>query len=276
MQGSGWGIVARCPWREMWTRGVLQSTIRGCRSPVVRLSSVIPSARVAPYGLFSRRTAAVIPGAIVVATLLGEPRSVEAAASFPETFSEVFEAFSKLDVSLKRRLVRSSIVYPKTKSLGDEPAVAEATFDGTLGSFRAACNVINEEVELKARGTDVVVKELLDTLAQNEDFFRDIGGEAVDAIVLHRFSGHVVRIQRTPVRSGKHDGRVLFIELNDVRQNAINAFTTTKSAAFDYVVAGVVTSAVVLGSWLVVGGATGAAVIALAKWYSSSPKKSDS
>ena len=196
---------------------------------------------------------------VVVACLLKE--TAEAAVTFPDTFAEVFERFSDLDTSLKRKVVRMSIVYPKTKSLGEEQAVAEAEYDGSVESFRRACAALNEEVELKARGTDLVVNEILDTL-KDEDFFKDVGADVVDGIVLHRFLGHVVRLRRVPLHQGKHEGRVLFIELNDVRQHAVNQFTATKSVLFEYAVAWIFQ----VGLWIGVGAVSLSALIPYGVW----------
>lgn len=207
--------------------------VEGGRAPSAVLTAAPTLVRVAPAA--SRARWAYAGVAIACAGLTALP-TVEA-----ETVGSV-PAFAGLSPSLKYAVLSASAVYPKSSSLSSKDVPACRASYSDVRGFRAACDEAKRNINVKALGAHVMLAAVLDAICPpfseakgevaDSSVFEDLGLDAVDALVIHRFGRLVVHLERTGGERNQ-DSRTLFIELNDVRQRSadIVKFYAAEAAA---------------------------------------------
>ena len=150
---------------------------------------------------------------------------------FKQTHADALNGLQRLDAETRRQVVLDSSVFPRSESIRDEAALVELDYDGTAQGFSNAIDRANKNMELKALGTHLAIKELLDTMRDGTTFL-DLGLDMADFIVIQRLGRHILRIKRNSDNETK-SGRALFIELNDVRARAADIVKITKYQAVD-------------------------------------------
>jgi hypothetical protein len=119
-------------------------------------------------------------------------------------------------------IVQASAVYPCTDSLGNEEPLVSARYNGTAQEFAIAVKTLvrNPNARALLGGVHLTVNRVLSVMVLNTAFL-DLGLDTVDAVVLQRIGGHIVRIQRDG--GARSCGRTLVVDVNDVRKRASEA-----------------------------------------------------
>ena len=195
---------------------------------------------------------AAMAGGLAIATL--------AAGRTVSAESDPLFALAKAEARWKLETMRHAVGYPRTDSVADDIDKTEVTltYNGTAADLRRTGDALAglAGFPLKALGTKDAIVTVVKLLAE-EDIFKQLGLECVDAIVIQRMGKHVLRINRiageagtpsSPVPVGAYK-RCAFLELNDIRARALDAANAAKSHLFTYLVVG----AVALGPVIVQG-----------------------
>ena len=173
-------------------------------------------------------------------------------APFQTVRAGTLQVLAGLDEELRKQVVLGAAVFPRSANLTDV-ALVSGSYDGTAVDFALTAKMLSSDIELKALGTHLAVKEVLDVMKEGTTFL-DLGLDVVDFIVIQRIGRHILRITRTFRPGESASGRALFLELNDIRARTSELLRNFKAQGADHTLAvaaaGVVVVFLALGSVL--------------------------